>query len=81
MKIELARKIYSMLEDFGLYADVYCKDDKHIELGINWGDWKHDHLAIQNIMFEKFFINDYKVKVTEEDGSDCYSAVHIIELV
>lgn len=43
---------------------------------IEWGDWKHDHIALNNIMKQNGF-NFFGEKVTEEDGSDAYSATHI----
>ena len=43
---------------------------------VNWGDWKHSHGYLDYLMKEKHF---FKVRedVTEENGSDCYSANHI----
>ena len=43
---------------------------------VNWGDWKHSHGYLDYLMKQKDF---FKVgeRVTEEDGSDCYSANHI----
>ena len=48
----------------------------NIFIEIEWGDWKHDHRNADYIMETAF---GYKVEnetVTEEDGSDTYSAVH-----
>ena len=43
---------------------------------VEWGDWKHDHICLNNIMKQNgfHFIGE---DVTEEDGSDTYSATHI----
>ena len=58
------------------YADeVY---DNNIGLkcvSISWGDWKHEHLWCKNLM-EYLGYKEIGSKVTEEDGSDCYSAIH-----
>lgn len=42
---------------------------------IEWGDWKHDHGLCRSIMEDLgyLFLDE---NVTEEDGSDCYSAIH-----
>lgn len=44
-----------------------------IEVEVEWGDWKHDHLYLERVMKN----NGYTMidsEVTEEDGSDTYSA-------
>lgn len=47
---------------------------------IIWGDWKHDHLRADYLIKEYFKKLGYEVsvneEVTEEDGSDTYSATH-----
>ena len=45
---------------------------------IRWGDWKHEHLRA-NYLVEKMFpmISSFDSVVTEENGSDCYSAKHL----
>lgn len=48
---------------------------------INWGDWKHEHLR-SKILFQEFCAHNnlpgeyVGEEVTEEDGSDTYSATH-----
>jgi len=65
------------LDDNDLYADeVYTEMGGHIiAVHCNWGDWKHTHGWLRDLMN---YINYTEVseKVTEEDGSDCYSATH-----
>ena len=46
-----------------------------IAVEISWGDWKHAHWRTDYLMEELGF-QKIKVDVTEEDGSDCYSAIH-----
>lgn len=49
---------------------------------INWGDWKHDHLLFKTLVYE-FFINsdiELNMVITEEDGSDTYSAEYTIKV-
>lgn len=45
---------------------------------IIWGDWKHSHLRAKHLL-DKAGWTVTKTIVTEENGSDCYSARHIIE--
>ena len=58
-----------------------------IKAEINWGDWKHDHLYYSHLVEEWAKENGFLIlspdgveKVTEEDGSDCYSGIHHIGL-
>lgn len=57
----------------------YCIYDGKVKVYVDWGDWKHDHLFLDYIMKN----NGYRLKsevVTEEDGSDCYSSIHLFEI-
>ncbi len=45
-------------------------------IGITWGDWRHDHANADHIMETAFGFKVIDETVTEEDGSDTYSAVH-----
>lgn len=44
-------------------------------ISISWGDWKHDHARLNYLMKEIGFTLLEEI-VTEEDGSDSYSATH-----
>lgn len=68
--------IYKYLKDNGLYVDDIWDDGENIIISISWGDWKHDHLWLLDLMEYLggyIYTGEY---VTEEDGSDCYSAKH-----
>ena len=56
-------------------------DEKTFMITIYNGDWKHDHWRCDYLVEEFAKQNDIAfiqgaVVVTEEDGSDCYSAIH-----
>lgn len=74
---EKARQIEKYLNENRLFADVYVgTEHNQICVEICWGDWKHDHLRTDWLIREKFNpMTDY-TETTEEDGSDCYSAIH-----
>lgn len=59
------------------FDDVYEHADGTIEIPVSWGDWKHSHLFLQDLMMELGYIQ-VKEK-TEENGSDCYSATHFFQ--
>ena len=74
---ELTQKLF----DDGAFFDLWVEDEE-INAQIEWGDWKHQHLYFKNKV-QKFFDEldieiDIESEVTEEDGSDAYSASYII---
>lgn len=72
----MIREIERLLYDNSICANVWeNKTLGTIQVEIEWGDWKHDHARAEWLIQE----NGYKhigTDVTEEDGSDCYSAIH-----
>lgn len=66
--------LYENDADFG---DVYTTyDDGLVHISVTWGDWKHSHLRNDWLM-EQIGYELVDVQVTEEDGSDTYSADRI----
>ena len=59
--------------------EPYLTDDG-FGIEIFWGDWKHDHARADYLIRQYFENLGYRVNVnqyvTEEDGSDTYSAQH-----
>lgn len=46
-------------------------------INIRWGDWKHEHLRANCLLKENVKdIEFFNTIVTEENGTDCYSAQH-----
>ena len=80
-----AEKVKQIIEflkenDFG-YAVYERYTENEIEMEINWGDWKHDHmranyLVREALKGERVWIS-WNEHITEQDGSDCYSAIHV----
>lgn len=71
-------EIQKTLNKNGVSASVYSEEREGktlYEVSIEWGDWKHDHLFTRTLM-ANLGLTCLKEEVTEEDGSDCYSAVH-----
>jgi len=61
--------------DNRLYLDDISSFGGKIRVSISWGDWKHDH-GFCNRLLSYIGYSFVKEEVTEEDGSDCYSADH-----
>ena len=79
----LAEQLTAYFEEHCLHEQAYATGHpiEHIEVEINWGDWKHEHLRCDWLARE--FFRDHGVELisihtvtTEEDGSDTYSAIH-----
>lgn len=58
----------------GFSAEVNL-NTKIVSIDIEWGDWKHEHNFADYIMSLNGFTK-VSERIYEEDGSDCYSAVH-----
>lgn len=69
--------IQSFLSENGVWAEVYPyqHDMPVLVVNIEWGDWRHSHLWAKDLMSYLGY-KEIGNKVTDEDGSDCYSAEH-----
>lgn len=68
-------KVQAILRNGKLYGEVQTTADGKIAIDIEWGDWKHEHGYLKYLMKQNGYIH-LGEEVTEEDGSDCYSASH-----
>ena len=68
------QELYQYLRTKNCYYEIYETEDGFV-ISVDWGDWKHDHRYLEYIMGELDYILVDK-KITNEDGSDCYSADH-----
>ena len=69
-----AQELNQYLQTKELYYDIYETDDGFV-ISVEWGDWKHDHRYLKHLMGELDYIL-VDEKITNSDGSDCYSADH-----
>lgn len=80
LNIDVEGKLNNFLNDNKLYPEVW-REGNNIYVSIHWGDWKHEHLRLQYLVTEFSKANDINIEhidtqITEEDGSDTYSAIH-----
>lgn len=71
--------IARLFKDNELYYEwgIY---DNSVVIEVEWGDWKHGHLRLDYLMNNR----GYKLveeRMTEEDGSDCYSSIHYYQKI
>ena len=70
-----AEQINKFLNDNRAYPTETYNEGEYIVVDIEWGDWKHEHIWCDNLMgYIGYSVADEVV--TEENGSDCYSAKH-----
>ena len=80
MKINtLCQQVYKALENANIYPEYVDAHENSIDVEISWGDWKHEHARADFILWDLGLVCT-AVVVTEDDGSDCYSAVHRYEM-
>lgn len=79
----LAEKLTQHYREHQLFVSAYpvsYYSECYLSVEINWGDWKHEHLRCKWLtteFFEKLGLAaSFETEITEEDGSDCYSAIH-----
>ena len=72
--------IRKYLKDNTLYCEVYEHENGCISVEIDWGDWSHDHAYCDHLM-KQIGYDCTDEQVTEENGSDTYSAIHFYEKV
>lgn len=77
--MDMDKRINSLMAEHHLFGEIVEENAeiKMIGVEITWGDWKHDHIRLDWIMTENFKnLRSIHTMTTEEDGSDCYSAIH-----
>lgn len=71
-------KIERYLKRNCMYPDSITGLDEEgrlVEIEITDGDWRHDHGRLRHLMALVGYVRQ-DIEVTQEDGSDCFSAVH-----
>lgn len=84
MMLKTEKELREFLESNKLYYMVYTEDDSYV-IDVEWGDWKHDHghlgWLVTNWFEAQGRVVSHKSQTTEQDGSDCYSALHYFKEV
>lgn len=72
-------RVMNYLTSNGFYLDDISEERivgiPLYRISVVWGDWKHDHGWLDSLM-EHIGYEAFKEILTEENGSDCYSADH-----
>lgn len=76
--MEKVERIRKALTDNRIYAEVEKVKDGVVKVTIEEGDWKQAHRYADYLIEEMFPDCTITQRVTESDGSDCYSAEHYV---
>lgn len=76
---EIYNEIADILKKGNICGDIFTNNGT-IEILIEWGDWKHDHGYLKYLMNKNGY-QQIEENITEEDGSDAYSSVHIFKKI
>lgn len=80
-KTEMVKEVTEILNKGELYDSIVdATNDDKVVVNLFWGDWKHEHLWLKHLMAENGY-EHLSEEVTEENGSDCYSAEHVFRKV
>ena len=77
--LDMEKKIYDLMTEKHLFGEIVEKraDINMIAVEILWGDWKHEHARLDWLITENFpNLRSICTYTTEEDETDCYSAIH-----
>ena len=77
--LAMEKKIYELMDENNIRGEVvdYSEQKKMLAVEIIWGDWKHEHARLDWLVGENIpNLRSIHTVTTEEDGSDCYSAIH-----
>ena len=69
-------RVVSYLKENDADYNGLTQTESGFEISVCWGDWKHSHIFLDNLMRELGYILDYE-QITEECGDDSYSSIHI----
>ena len=73
---QLRKQIQALLAANDMHYDFDVDSQGYIEITVEDGDWKHDHIRLKNLMNENGFLNVCSKEIGEDTGGDWYSAIH-----
>jgi hypothetical protein len=74
---QLREKIGKILADNKMSYDYTVDDKGYVEITVENGDWKHDHIALRTLMRDNGFVLIGRHIPDEETGDDSFSAVYL----
>jgi hypothetical protein len=77
-EIKDKRKVIGdILKNNNMFYDYSVDSNGIIEITVENGDWKHDHIRLKNLMFQMNYAFFGRLISDEESGDDSFSAVYL----
>ena len=76
LRRELHETISNLFKQKEMPYTFFVSSPNTVIVDVEWGDWKHDHIRLKYEMEQLGFVQ-VSEEVTEDNGSDTYSAQHI----
>lgn len=74
---EIRKKIQNLLSENKMQYDFTVDSNGYIQITVENGDWKHDHIRLKHVMSENGYVYIGRHIPDEETGDDTFSAVYI----
>lgn len=77
--LAMEKKIHQLMAEHHIMGELvdYSEQKKMVAVEVIWGDWKHEHWRLDWLIGQAFpNLRSIHQVATEEDESDCYSAIH-----
>ena len=74
---ELRERVQNLLTANKMFYDFSVDSKGYIEITVENGDWKHDHIALRNLMRDSEFVYLGRHVPDEETGDDSFSAIYL----
>ena len=73
---QMRQNIQKLLSDNKMSYDFDIDSQGFIEITIIDGDWKHDHIALKNVMREAGYFPFGRTIIGADNGDDSFSAIY-----
>ena len=76
---EIELKVAKVFNDNDLNYDYGVNPKGEVNVEVHWGDWKHDHIALQNAMKKAGYLSfgRHIIEDDEDNGDDSFSAIYL----
>jgi hypothetical protein len=75
---EKRKEIQKLFSSNKMFYDFTIDSKGIIEITVEDGDWKHDHLSLQHIMREAGYVfNGRHIPEDQDNGDDSFTAIYL----
>lgn len=78
IKKQTKERVKEILSSNKMFYDFTVDENGYIEITVENGDWKHDHIALQHIMREAGFVSFGRhIPEDQDNGDDSFTAIYL----